>query len=157
MEEEVAIAKELIRGLLERMGIKTEVEGFSKEGDLYLEIKGDQEGILIGKHGRTLDSLQILINRMANRRLAKPARVILDIDDYRKRKSDTLTKMALRLGEKAKRKGHPLTIGPFNAHDRRVIHVALKEDRSIRTESLGEGTLKKITIIPTGNKEEGRS
>ena len=157
MEEEVAIAKELIRGLLERMGIKTEVEGFSKEGDLYLEIKGDQEGILIGKHGRTLDSLQILINRMANRRLAKPARVILDIDDYRKRKSDTLTKMALRLGEKAKRKGHPLTIGPFNAHDRRVIHVALKEDPSIRTESLGEGMLKKITIIPTRNKEEGRS
>jgi len=157
LEEEVAIAKELIRGLLERMGIKTEVEGFSKEGDLYLEIKGDQEGILIGKHGRTLDSLQILINRMANRRLAKPARVILDIDDYRKRKSDTLTKMALRLGEKAKRKGHPLTIGPFNAHDRRLIHVALKQDPSIRTESLGEGTLKKITIIPTRNKEEGRS
>ena len=65
--------------------------------------------------------------------------------------------MAVRLGEQAKSKGHPLTIGPFNAHDRRLIHIALKEDPSIRTESLGEGDLKKITIIPTRSKEEGRS
>jgi len=157
LEEEVTIAKDLIKGLLERIGVKGEVEGFLKEGDLNLEIKGDREGILIGKHGRTLDALQILTNRMVNRRLAKPLRVIVDIDDYRKRRADALAKMALRLGEKAKRKGHPLTIGPFNAHDRRLIHVALKEDPSIRTESLGEGTLKKITIIPTRNKEEGRS
>jgi spoIIIJ-associated protein len=83
--------------------------------------------------------------------------VTVDIDDYRKRRAETLANMALRLGEKAKRKGHPLTIGPFNAHDRRLIHVALKEDPSVRTESLGEGTLKKIAIIPTRNKGEGRS
>ena len=157
MEDQVEVAKELLNGLLDRIGIKATIAGFLKEGDLNLEIKGDREGILIGKHGRTLDALQILTNRMVNRRLANPVRVILDIDDYRKRRADTLAKMALRLGEKAKRKGHPLTIGPFNAHDRRLIHVALKEDPSIRTESLGEGTLKKITIIPTRNKEEGRS
>jgi len=158
LDEEVEIAKELVAGLLERMGVKAEVGGFIKEGYLYLAIKGDQEGILIGKHGRTLESLQILINRMVNKRLAKqPVRVVLDIDDYLKRKADTLTKMAVHLGEQAKGKGHPLTIGPFNAHDRRLIHIALKEDPSIRTESLGEGELKKITIIPTGSKEEGRS
>jgi spoIIIJ-associated protein len=68
-----------------------------------------------------------------------------------------LTKMAIHLGEQAKRKGHLMTIGPFNAHDRRLIHIALKEDPSIRTESLGEGELKKITIIPTRSKEEGSS
>jgi len=158
LDEVVEIAKELVTGLLERMGIKAEVGGFIKEGYLYLAIKGDQEGILIGKHGRTLESLQILINRMVNKRLAKqPVRVVLDIDDYLKRKADTLTKMAVRLGEQAKRKGHPLTIGPFNAHDRRLIHMALKEAPSVRTESLGEGELKKILIIPTWSKEEGRS
>ncbi len=157
MEEEVEVAKQLITGLLERIGAKTEVEGFVKEGSLHLEIKGDQEGILIGRHGRTLDSLEILINRMVNKRLIRPVRVVLDIDDYRKRRADTLTKMALRLGENAKRRGHPLTIGPFNAQDRRLIHIALKEDPSIRTESLGEGELKKITIIPTRSNEEGRN
>jgi spoIIIJ-associated protein len=157
LEEEVATAKELTAGLLERMGVKAGVEGFLKEGDLHLEIRGDQEGILIGKHGRTLESLQILINRMVNKRMLRPVRVLLDIDDYRKRRVDTLTKMALRLGEKAKRSGHPLTVGPFNANDRRLIHIALKEDPSIRTESLGEGQLKKIMIIPTRGEEEGRN
>ena len=157
MEEEVEVAKELTTGLLDRMGVKVEVKVFLKEETLNVEIKGDQEGILIGRHGRTLESLQILINRMVNKRLAKPFRVVLDIDDYRKRRADTLTKMAVRIGEKAKSKGHPLSIGPFDAHDRRLIHIALKEDPSLRTESLGEGTLKKIAIIPVSNKEEGRS
>ncbi len=156
MEEEIEIAKQLMMGLLERIGIGKEVEGFLKEGDLYLEIKGDREGILIGRHGQTLDSLQMLISRMVNKKLKRPLKVVLDIDDYRKRRADILTKMAFRIGEKAKRTGHALTIGPFNAHDRRTIHIALKEDPSIKTESLGEGEIKKITIIPN-KKEGGRS
>jgi spoIIIJ-associated protein len=157
LEEELEVAKELAIGLLDRMAVKVEVEGFLREETLYLEIKGDQEGILIGRHGRTLESLQILINRMVNKRLAKPLRVVLDIDNYRKRRADTLTKMAIRIGEKAKSKGHPLSIGPFDAHDRRIIHIALKEDPSLRTESLGEGKLKKVTVIPVKSNEEGRS
>ncbi len=158
MEEEIELAKKLMAGLLERIGVRAEVEGVLKEGDLHLEIKGDQEGILIGKHGRTLDSFQFLINRMVYKRLGAPVRIVLDINDYRKRKTENLEKMAIRAGEKVKSKGHPLTIGPFDAHDRRLIHIALKEDPAIRTESLGEGKLKKITIIPTlSKKEEGRS
>jgi spoIIIJ-associated protein len=157
LEKVEALAKELITGLLERMGVKVEVEGFLIGEDLHIEIKGDHKGVLIGKHGRTLDSLQILINRMVNKRTVKPVRVVVDIDNYRVRKVDNLTKMALRWGEKVKKIGHPLMIGPFNSHDRRVIHVALKGDPFVRTESLGEGTLKKITIIPTKPKEEGRS
>ena len=151
--EEIEIAKQLTIELLERMGVKTEVEVFLKEGVLYLEIKGDQEGILIGKHGRTLESLQLLINRMVNKRLENARRVILDIDAYRKRRADSMAQMAQRLGEKANKKGHSLTVGPFNAHDRRIIHVTLKEDPSLKTESLGEGELKKVKIIPM--KKEG--
>ena len=157
MVEEIAVAQEIVAGLLERMGVKAVVDGFLDEGNLHIEIKGDQEGILIGRHGRTLESLQTLISRMVNKRLAKPVRITLDIDDYLKRKADTLTRMAIRLGEKAKKGELPLTIGPFNAHDRRLIHLAFREDPSIRTESVGEGTLKKIAIIPTKPKEEGRS
>jgi spoIIIJ-associated protein len=153
LEEGIEIAKELMIGLLERIGVEKQVEGFSKEGNIFLEIKGDQEGILIGRHGRTLDSLQMLINRMVSQRLKTPVRVVLDIDDYRKKRADALTKMAIRLGEKAKRTGHAVTFGPFNAHDRRTIHIALKEDLSLRTESLGEGETKKVTIIP--KRKEG--
>jgi spoIIIJ-associated protein len=146
--EEIEIAKELTIGLLDRMGVKTEVEGFLKEGNLCLEIKGDQEGVLIGKHGRTLESLQMLINRMVNKRLRNAVRVVLDIDDYRKRRVGSMTDIAHRIGEKAKQMGHSLTIGPFNSHDRRIIHLTLKEDPYLKTESLGEGELKKVKIIP---------
>ena len=151
--EEIEIAKQLTIGLLNRMGLKTEVEGFFKEGNLYLEIKGDQGGILIGKYGRTLESLQMLINRMVNKKMKNSMRVVIDIDDYRKRRSDSMVKMAQRLGEKTKRTGHSLTVGPFNAHDRRIVHLTLKEDPFLKTESLGEGDLKKIKIIPM--KKEG--
>jgi spoIIIJ-associated protein len=150
--EEIEIAKQLTIGLLERMGAKTEVEGFLKEGVLYIEIKGDQEGYLIGKHGRTLESLQMIINRMVSKRLKSTLRVVLDIDNYRKRRMDSLTQMAVRLGDKAKRTRHSQTLGPLSANDRRIIHLTLKGDPSLRTESLGEGEFKKIRIIP-GKKE----
>jgi len=151
--EEIEIAKDLTKGLLERMGVETEVEGFLKEGNLCLEVKGDFEGVLIGKHGRTLESLQMLINRMVNKKLKNAVRVVLDIDDYRKRREDSMANIAYRMGERAKRTGHSLTVGPFNAHDRRIIHLTLKEDPSLRTESLGEGELKRVKIIPI--KQEG--
>ena len=135
------------------MGVRPEVEGFLKEGALHLEIRGDRESVLIGKHGRTLEALQMLINRMVNKKLKSAIRVTLDIDDYRKRRADNMTQMAHRMGEKAKSTGRPQTVGPFSANDRRVIHLTLKEDPFIKTESLGEGELKKIKIIPV--KTEG--
>ena len=153
LEEEVEIAKQLMVGLLQRLGIETEVEGSIKEGDLYLDVKSDEGGILIGKHGRTLESLQVLINRMVNKQTKKPFRIILDVADYKKRRAESLKKMAGRLGENAKRTGKGITIGPYIAHDRRIIHIALKEDPSLKTESLGEGDWKKIKIIPTKMEE----
>ncbi|NWG04029.1 MAG: KH domain-containing protein [Syntrophaceae bacterium] len=150
--EEIEIAKELTTGLLNRMGLKPEVEALYKEGTLNIEIKGDHEGILIGKYGRTLESLQILINKMVNKKLKTSIKIIIDIDNYRERRSANIIRMAQRLGEKAKRTSHSITIGPFNAHDRRIIHLALKEDPSLKTESLGNGDLKEIRIIPINQK-----
>ena len=154
MEEWVEIAKEMLCGLLQRMGIETEVEGYLREGEVYLEIKSDDEGILIGKHGRTLESLQILISRMVNKRLKEPVRVALDVAQYKKRRADSLAKMANRLGENAKRTGKEITVGPFNVHDRRIIHVTVKEDPALKTESLGEGEMKMIKIIPMRKEGE---
>jgi spoIIIJ-associated protein len=152
--EEIEIAKELTKGLLERMGLRPEIEGFLKEGNLYIEIRGDQGGILIGKHGRTLESLQMLVNRMVNKRLKNATRVILDVDDYRKRRADSMAQMALRLGDEAKRTGHSQVAGLLNACDRRIIHLTLKEDPLVETESIGEGELKRVKIIPIKNKND---
>ena len=153
MEEWVEVGRQLMQGLLQRLGMETEVEGSVKEGDIYLDVKSDDGGILIGKHGRTLEALQIIISRMVNKQIKKPVRVILDVAGYKKRRADSLKKMAGRLGENVKKTGKEVAIGPFNAHDRRIIHIALKEDLSLKTESLGEGEWKKIKIIPT--RQEG--
>ena len=149
MEEWVEVARQLTLGLLQKMGIETEVEASVREGELYIEIKSDEGGILIGKQGRTLESLQTLISRMVNKQVKKPVGIILDIADYKKRRVDSLTKMASRLGDRVKKTGKEVAVGPFSAHDRRIIHITLKEDPSLKTESLGEGEWKKIKIIPT--------
>ena len=135
------------------MGMESEVEGFLKEGELFLEVQSQREGILIGKHGHTLNALQFLINRMVNKEFREPVRMVLDINDYKKKRTHSLKKMAVRLGESAERTGNEISIGPFNAHDRRIIHIILKESPSLKTESLGEGEMKKIKIIP--RKKEG--
>lgn len=147
-EDGIEIARTLMRELLESMGIKAHVEVSLKGTDLCLDISGEKEEILIGKHGRTLESLQFLFNRMVNKKLKGGIRVFVDVNHYKERRADSLTKMAVRLGERVKRAEKPLTIGPFNSHDRRIIHLALKEEPTLTTESLGEGELKRIRIVP---------
>jgi len=137
-----------MRELLEGMGMKARVEVSVKGEDLYLDISGEKEEILIGKHGRTLESLQFLFNRMVNKQLKEGIRVFVDVNQYKERRADSLRKMATRLGERVRRGEKPLTIGPFNSHDRRIIHLALKEDPDLATESLGEGEMKRIRIVP---------
>ena len=153
MEDSIEIARQIMMGLLEKMEMNAELRGSLMGRDIYLEVKGDQQGILIGRYGRTLDSLQFIINRMVNKRLKEPVKVILDVNEYRKNREENLKKMAIRSGEKAKLRGFSLTVGPFSAYDRRIIHLALKEDPFLRTESLGEGEMKRVKIIPS--KKEG--
>ena len=147
-EEVIEIVRRLMMGLLEVMGMKTEVEATLRGEGLFLDIMGDKEGILIGKHGRTLESLQFLFNRMVNKQLKEGVKVYIDVNGYKAKRADSLTKMAARLGERVKRAEKALTIGPLNSHDRRIIHLALKEDPALETESLGDGEMKRIRIIP---------
>jgi spoIIIJ-associated protein len=142
-------------GLIRRMGVEAEIKGYFEEGSLYLEVEKDSEGILVGKHGRTLEALETLVNRMVNRRVKEPVRVVLDVGGYRKRRTESLGKLAGRLGERAKKEGKAITVGPFNAQERRVIHLALQQDPLVKTESIGEGPLKKISILPRKSAGEG--
>jgi spoIIIJ-associated protein len=153
--QDIENTKKLLFCLIKRMGVEAEIRGYFEEGSLHLEIEKDNEGILVGKHGRTLEALKTLINRMINRRMKEPVRVELDIGGYRKRRMDSLGKLAGRLGERAKKEGKAITVGPFNAQERRIIHIALQEDPLVKTESIGEGPLKKISILPRKSEGEG--
>lgn len=147
-EDGIEIAGKLMKELLEVMGVKANVEVSLKGGDLFFQISGEKEEILIGKHGHTLESLQFLFSRMVNKQLKEGMRVFVDVNHYKERRADSLTKMAVRLGERVKRAEKPLTIGPFNSHDRRIIHLALKEEPTLATESLGDGEMKRMRIVP---------
>ena len=146
--DEVENAKDLLKGLIERMGVEVEIEGRLRDGCIWLEVTGDMEGILIGKHGRTLEALQVIVSRMTCKGAKNPARIVVDVGQYRQRREESLAKLANRMGEKVKREGKTVTMGPFNAHDRRIIHMALQDDQHVKTESIGEGPLKKIAILP---------
>ena len=143
-------------GLLSRMGVKASVEGRYEDGNLYFEVTGDEEGMVIGKRGRTLEAIELLMNRMVSKACAGAIRVVLDVDRYRKRREETLTRTAHRLARKAKTEQEIVTVGPLCPRERRVIHLALAEDPDLRTESVGEGEMKKLRIIPVGKELEGR-
>lgn len=115
---------------------------------VQLAIDGGNSALLIGKHGRTLDALQYIVQKSVHKQDASKVRVTVDIEGYRERRKTWLTQLALRLGEKVKRSGKPATINPMNAYDRRIVHVALKEDTKVRTQSMGSGALRKLVIFP---------
>jgi len=135
------------------MGVEAEVVVFLVEGGLFVEIKGDRDGVLIGKAGHTMEALQTVISRMVNRSREVPLRVTVDVDGYRKKKQESIEGLARRAWEEAKATGEVVTIGPFNAYERRIIHLFFDGNPFVLTESVGEGLVKNVRIIPT--KKEG--
>ncbi len=147
-QEAVDTAKEILENVIRLASMSSQVQGEISEGRVQLNVTGESSGLLIGKKGKTLDALQYLVTKMVSKRLGKRIHVVVDSENYRGRRRKTLAEMALRLGEKAKRAGKPVTVSPMNAHDRRIIHLALQDDKQLRTKSKGEGLLKRIIIFP---------
>jgi spoIIIJ-associated protein len=143
--EEMERACGIVRDILARMNIPCEV-GARPEN--VIEITGDGSGLLIGKRGQTLDALQFITNRILNRNREEPAYVTVDTEGYRQRHLDHLRSLALRMGQKAKRTGQSVSLEKMNPSDRRIVHLALKNDTQVNTRSIGEGVYKKVLIVP---------
>jgi spoIIIJ-associated protein len=144
-------ATEVLGQVLELMGEKADVVRSDGEPEsVELEIKGDGSGILIGRHGQTLDALEYLVNRIVARRIRDAAPVVLETESYRARRRQQLHRMALSMGERAKRDHRPVTLDPMPPRDRRIIHLALKDDPMLSTRSSGDGFLRSIEIVPAG-------
>ena len=145
----VAIAKDALENILTLIPMEgTTVSAAQNDGTIALNIEGDTSGLLIGRKGRTLDALQFIVNKIVNKALEKRTQVVVDSENYRQRRRESLIQMALRMGEKAKNIGKPVVTSLLNPHDRRIVHMALRDDESLDTKSRGEGILKKILIIP---------
>ncbi len=149
------VAKKTLTTILDLMGVQAVVDIKDKlrmEDDIihvFLEIIGDGSGLLIGKHGATLDAFQHLVNKITNRKFSGDCNIHVDTENYRKKREENLTQMAFRMSQKAKKTKKPVSLIPLSAKDRKTIHMALKEDKEIQTKSTGSGPLKRVVIIPT--------
>jgi spoIIIJ-associated protein len=157
-EADVKFAKRTLEEILALIPVEATIAASRGERRINLRIQGDRSGLLIGRKGKTLDALQFLVNKIVSKALDKKIDVVIDSENYRRRREDSLTQLALKMGDKAKRIKKPVTTNPMNPHDRRLVHLALKDDEHLETRSRGEGLMKRVVIIPKdkgqpGNKE----
>ena len=144
--------EESVRDFLTRVfdAMKLDVEIVSKydeeSGLVDVEFKGNEMGVLIGKRGQTLDSLQYLTNLAVNKQMDHYVKVKLDTEDYRKRRKDTLENLARNISYKVKRTKRPVALEPMNPYERRVIHSALQNDRFVSTYSEGEEPYRHVVV-----------
>ncbi|MEI6501111.1 MAG: RNA-binding cell elongation regulator Jag/EloR [Armatimonadota bacterium] len=150
MEQAIANkAREFVAETTRLMGLNAEVVASEiEEGEITIEIRGEGLGLLIGRHGATLDALQMLAAIVANPNHDPSARIIVDAENYRERRREMLRKMAIQQAEKAKESQQEVVIPDLKAFERRIVHLALKDDPEIDTYSEGEGEDRCIVISP---------
>lgn len=148
LEEATALASEVLRRMVDFITDDASIAVCRDGGRTTLEISGGNSGVLIGKRGQTLEAMQYLVDKVVSKRFEKRIRFEVDVEGYLKNRRDNLQKMARRVAEKVKRTGKPVSVGQMNAHDRRIVHISLKKDDQIRTQSMGEGYLRKLVIFP---------
>jgi spoIIIJ-associated protein len=147
----VTNAKQALQLILERLEVPYTVEVRKREEQILLNIHCENENFLIGRRGATLDAIQYLVNRIANKRATEKIQVVLDTSDYRVNRKERLQRLAVRLSKRVKMTGKPVTVSPMNPHDRRIIHLALQDDSDIRTVSKGTGFMRRIMIAAGRN------
>ena len=151
-DNSVVVARETLKNIISLISVDSKISAEKKGDDIILNIEGNNPGILIGPKGKTLEALEFIINKAVNRASKKKVRVIVDSENYRQRREESLKRLALKMGEKAKKTKKTVTIDPISPHDRRIIHLSLKEDNQVQTKSEGEGLFKRVFIIPNKKK-----
>jgi len=148
-EDLVLRAKTFLQGIIKRMGLEGEVVAEERDDQIVLTICGNGSGLLIGKRGQNLDALQYLVNKAILKSANEGKMIVVDMEDYRRRREEALISLAKKLGEKVKKTKKAISLSNLNAHNRRIIHMALKGDPELTTKSRGEGELRKLIIVPT--------
>ena len=153
LEEFVALACQITNEILEKSGLSGKAHVVEQTSKPFVNITGDDLSLIIGKEGQTLDALEYLVNLSLRRQNSQiNYRVMLEAAGYRERRKKNLVALAERLAAKVKRTGRPVSLQPMPARERRIVHVALKEFKGIRTHSSGQGTNRKVVITPTRKK-----
>ena len=146
-DQTIQAVEQFVKDTLKAMNMEVEItSSIDEDGALCVNMKGDHMGILIGKRGQTLDSLQYLANRVANKHQSGYVRVKLDTENYRARREETLKHLAKNIAHKVKRNRRPVVLEPMNPYERRIIHSALQSDPYVTTHSEGEEPYRKVIV-----------
>ena len=141
-------AKEFLKKVFDAMNIVVviDVKYDEENRNIDIELSGDEMGVLIGKRGQTLDSLQYLVSLVVNKDEDEYIRVKVDTEDYRKRRKETLENLAKNIAYKVKRTKRPVSLEPMNPYERRIIHSALQNDKYVTTHSEGEEPFRRVVV-----------
>ena len=140
--------KEFLEKVFAAMNMEVNVSVSTNEEEMNIDLSGSDMGVLIGKRGQTLDSLQYLTSLVVNKGQKDYIRVKVDTENYRERRKETLENLAKNLAYKAKRTKRPVSLEPMNPYERRIIHSALQNDKYVTTHSEGEDPYRKVVIVP---------
>jgi spoIIIJ-associated protein len=142
------LGRELIQKIIDSMTTGAAIRVAGNDGHLKYDIQGGNLGIMIGKRGQTLEAIHYLVEKIINKKCDQRVRIDIDVGGYLENRRQNLKQLALRMAKKARQSGKPVTVGQMNAQDRRIIHLAVRDDSSVRTQSIGEGYLRKLIIFP---------
>lgn len=154
------VAKDIVRELLTQMGVEAEVIAVDNPSTMpldaedpptiFIDVLGTDLGMLIGRRGDHLSQLQYLVNLIANRQLDTWTRIVIDVEGYRTRREESLVGLAERVGRQVARSRRPIVLEPMPPNERRIVHLTLRGNPDVDTESSGEGNMRRVTVHPRG-------
>lgn len=153
---DLEIAQETVEELLDKMQVKARVAVRLGEADeergripILIDVRGNDLGILIGRRAETLNALQYITSLILGKKLGHPVTIVVDVEGYRDRRQSQIRQLARRMADQAVKTGRRQILEPMPANERRIIHMELRDNTKVRTESIGEDPHRKVTIIPT--------
>ena len=157
-ENPLDLGRSVLQRIVDSITAEAKISAEENSGWLFYNINGGNAGILIGKKGQTLDAIQSLLEKIVNKHNPHNdrIRVQVDVEGYLETRKANLEKLAERLADKSKRIRKPISLGQMSAYDRRIVHLALKDDPDIRTKSRGEGYMRKLVIFPQKNNKQNQ-
>jgi len=147
-ENNVQTGKEVLQKIIDSITEDAKITIVERSNKTIYNVVGGNPALLIGKKGKTLEAIQLIVEKVINKKNEKRSRTLVDIEGYMEKRNSYLKSLARRLADKCKRFGKPVSLEEMNAHDRRIIHITLRGDKEVGTRSKGEGVLRKIVIFP---------
>lgn len=152
VKEDVSSTPEIVlHEILSRTGVEAEIETRNIDGSIHLIVSADTPGLLIGRHGQTLNAIEYLVNCILNKSSLVKKRVFVDAEGYRERRETMLVDLAYRTAAKVKQTNLEIVLNPMTPRDRQIVHATLQSDNCVRTYSRGEGALRCVVVAPRDN------